>query len=639
MKILLFFVLFYVSSQIEDKEITKKIYKLQYMRAISWNTESDMNDITIEKSNKTVFDSLIEDYNIPIDASCGGKGTCGKCKVRVLQGDVSAPDEEELQFLSAVELCLGYRLACRIIPQSEIHISVEDGISSGQILDGHNGFRGVVKPLISKKYIELDFPTLENQDDDLTRLLKKLDAGKLDLSVSLLQSLPQLLRENDYKVTAVYNNHTLVALEPGDTSAGNYAIACDLGTTTVVAYLLDCSSGEIIDTRSGLNAQKPFGADVIARIEYTMKNPEGLGILQEKMMEQLSSLTKSLLEFNKIPGENFYSLVVAGNTTMLHLLAGINPSAIAAAPFIPAFLKGFTCSPFELGTFYTDCQVYFMPSISAYVGADIVAGVLATSMQDSEDLTLLVDLGTNGEIILGNKGAFHSCSTAAGPAFEGAHISCGMGAVKGAINTFGIGENIEYTVIGDSDPIGICGSAIVDIVATFLEKGIIDETGRFAEVEDLENEAIRKVFINSYDSEGEGRFILVPKEKTATGIAIVFTQRDIREVQLAKAAISAGIATLLHHSEKSEDDVVNLYIAGGFGNYINKESSAKMGLIPSSLLDRSVSVGNSAGLGAIYCSLNADNLRVCESIVSHTAYVELSGSPWFQQKYMEEMVF
>lgn len=599
----------------------------------------DMNEIIIQKSNKTVFDSLIKSDNMPKDASCGGKGTCGKCKVRVLKGDVSAPDKEELIFLSDDEFSQGYRLACRITPHSELHVSVDRGGDSVQILEGHKGFKGAVKPLAFKKYVEMEFPTLQNNDDDLSRLLKSLDKEGLNVSLALRQKLPQFLRENEYRFTAVYDSQTLIAVESGDTSQLNYAVACDLGTTTVVAYLLDCSSGEIIDTRSSLNAQKPYGADVIARIEYTMNNTEGLKILQAKQIEQLSSLIESLLKCNKIQNENLYSLTLAANTTMLHLLAGINPSGIGAAPFIPGFLKSFSCSLLELGNFFTDCRVYFMPSISAYVGADIVAGVLATSMHDSEDLTLLVDLGTNGEIILGNKKGFHSCSTAAGPAFEGAHISCGMGAVEGALNTFCIRENIEYTVIGDTEPVGICGSAIVDIIASFLDTGIIDETGRFAEAEEIENETIRDIFINSYNCDGEGFFILVPKEKSASGKAIVFTQRDIREVQLAKAAISAGIATLLHNSGKSERDVIHLYIAGGFGNYINKESAARMGLIPFSLLGRSVSMGNTAGLGAINYSLDADNLQVCDKIVSHTTYVELSDSAWFQQKYIEEMVF
>ncbi len=575
--------------------IPVKIKKLQkkYINYNIWGQshgilKNDMNEIIIQKSDKTVLDSLRDSFNIPIDAACGGKGTCGKCKIRVLQGGVRAPDKEETNFLSDDELSRGYRLACRITSESDLHVLVDSGIDTGQILENHTGYKGNIRPLVLKRYVELDHPTLVNQDDDLTRLLKSLDAPELHVSLSIMQRLPFFLRDNDYKCTAVYNDNTLIAVESGDTCSLNYSVAFDIGTTTVVAYLLDCSTGDVMDTRSGLNAQKPFGADVIARIEYTMNQIDGLKTLQEKQLEQMSSLVKSLLEYNHINKKNLYSLTVAGNTTMLHLLAGINPSGIATAPFIPGFLKSFSCFIGELGNFYTDSLIRFMPSISAYVGADIVAGVLATSMQDSEELSLLVDLGTNGEIILGDKNGFHSCSTAAGPAFEGAHISCGMGAVKSALNTFSIKETLEYTVLGDSEPIGICGSAIVDIVASFLETGIIDETGRFAEVEEIENETVRNIFINSYNGEGEGEFILVPGDKSASGKAITFTQKDIREVQLAKAAISAGIATLLYNSRKSEDDVVHLYIAGGFGNYINKESAAKMGLILFSLLEGSI---------------------------------------------------
>jgi len=598
-----------------------------------------MNSIVIKNDSKTILDSLREDYNIPVDASCGGKGTCGKCKVRILKGEVDPPDEEELKHLSPDEISRGYRLACRITPENELHVLLDHNTGPVQILEEHNGFSGVLNPLVKKKFIKLEKPSLENQNDDITRILNSLEVGELDVSLSLKQKIPSFLRDSDHTFTAVYNRESLLTLEEGDTSNTNYAIACDIGTTTIVIYLLDGTNGEIIGTKSDLNAQKPFGADVIARIDFTMNNPKGLDILQEKKISQLNTLIQALLKDNHIKDENLYSITIAGNTTMLHLLAGVNPAGIAAAPFIPAFLKGFSCSFHDLGVFFTDCLVYFMPSISAYVGADIVAGVLATAMNDKEDLSLLVDLGTNGEIILGNRQGFYSCSTAAGPAFEGAHISCGMGAVSGAINTFEINENVEYTVIGDVKPVGICGSAIVDIVSSFLDKGFIDETGRFAEADEINDETLRELFQKHYNGSGQGSFMLVPASQSGTGEDVLFTQKDIREVQLAKAAISAGIATLLHDAGKTEENLKHLYIAGGFGNYINKISAAHMGLIPSSLLDRSVSVGNTAGLGAINCSLSEENLTVCEEIVEKTSYIELSDSPWFQQKYMEEMVF
>lgn len=599
----------------------------------------NMNSIKIKRNDKTVLQSLREDFNIPIDASCGGKGTCGKCKIRVLEGETHPMGDDERKFLTGGEVDKGYRLACRISPVDELHLSLGHMSDAVQILESHNGYSGDLNPLVKKKYIQLEKPGLDDQRDDLARVLEAVGLKNGSLSLALRKEISSMLRQNDYSVTAVYNDRSLITLEAGSSLSENYAVACDIGTTTVVVYLLNSYTGEIVDTISELNSQKPFGADVIARIEYCQNDISELKLLQEKILNQLGAMTVSLLRTNDIDKKNLYSVTVAGNTTMLHLLAGVDPSGIAVAPFIPAFLDGFSCSSSELGKFPVDCLFYFMPSVSAYVGADIVADVLSTGMFESDDLSLLVDLGTNGEIIMGNKNNLYSCSTAAGPAFEGAHISCGMGAVSGALNSYEINDGITATTIGNKAPVGICGSAIVDVVAQFLEKGIIDETGRFAQMEDVENDDLRDLLAKHYIDDGEGAFVLVPSMDSGTGEDILFTQKDIREVQLAKAAISAGIETLLHDAGVSKDEIRHLYIAGGFGNYINKKSAAVIGLIPSDLLDRAVAVGNTAGLGAINCSLSIDKLASCDNMIKKTKYIELSGSAFFQQKYMEEMVF
>ena len=597
-----------------------------------------MNNIKIKRNNKTVLRSLREDFNIPLDASCGGKGTCGKCKVQVLNGETNPMEDDEKRYLTSDEVEKGFRLACKISPLEELHISLNHITEGARILEDHNGYEGQLNPLVKKKYLQMKKPDLNNQSDDLARILTAINLPEGKVSLSLRQKIPVILSQNDYSVTAVYNDSTLISLENGPCDTTNFAIACDIGTTTVVAYLLNAGTGEIIDTASELNSQKPFGGDVISRIEYCLNNNKKLQLLQEKILSQLGSMTVNLLRNNDIDKKNLYTITVAGNTTMLHLLAGVDPSGIAVAPFIPGFLARFSCISSDLGNFPLDCLFYFLPSISAYVGADIVADVLATGMFETEELSLLVDLGTNGEIILGNNNQLFSCSTAAGPAFEGAQISCGMGAVSGALNDFKINKTIEYTTIGNTDPVGICGSAIVDIVAQFLEKGIIDETGRFSEIDEI-SDNIKSLYSEYFIEDGEGAFILVGREDSGTGENLLFTQKDIREVQLAKAAVAAGIETLIHEAGILKKMIKNIYIAGGFGNYINKESAALIGLIPSDLLDRAVSVGNTAGLGAIHCSFSVDNLELCDNIIHKTKYIELSGSPYFQQKYMEEMVF
>lgn len=587
----------------------------------------EMSTVIVKNRDKKVLQSLREDYNIPLDAPCGGQGTCGKCKVRIVEGEVDTPEDAEKAFLSDDELKEGLRLACYITPRSDLHIDVDHHAGPVQILEDHRGFQGELNPLVKKQFLQLNPPSLDDQRDDVLRILEEVGNTQLALSHNLRARIPALCRENEYKITAVYTDEKLLKIEAGDTSAFNYALACDIGTTTVVVYLLDAVKGEIIDTASDLNAQKSFGADVIARIDYTRNTAGGVEKLQEKKLKQIESLGRKLLERNNCDPENLNSVTLAGNTTMLHLLAGVDPQGIATAPFIPAFLDSFSCKASELGDFFADCLFYFLPSISAYVGADIVAGVQATGMYESEELTLLVDLGTNGELILGDKNGFTSCSTAAGPAFEGAHIQCGTGAIEGAVNSVNLHDGkVEYTSIGQNDPVGICGSAIVDLTAQLLDKAIMDETGRLSDEDELEG--------TPYSAHvKEESFYLTPESD------IFFSQKDIREVQLAKAAVAAGIETLLHEAGKSSADVKHLYIAGGFGNYIDKKSAAAIGLIPSALLDRTVSVGNTAGLGAINCALNKDYNEICREIRLKTTYVELSGSAWFQQKYMEEMVF
>ncbi len=590
-----------------------------------------MNIIKITNREKNVLDSLREDFNIPLDASCSGNGTCGKCKVRVIKGSTQEIEEMEKKFLSQQEINSGIRLACNITPIDELEIEVDFNPSNGQILESHTGFKGIINSLVKKTYLKLSKPSIADQRDDITRISEALNLFSPKVKLDLRQRLPRILEKSDYCINVCYTDKEIIFIEPGTPELENYSIACDIGTTTVVTYLLDNISGVVIDTFSQLNSQKTFGADVISRIDYCINNSDGTALLQKKIVNQLGTMAEYLIKKNSISSKNVNSFIIAGNTTMLHLLTGVNPKSLATAPFIPVFLDTFNCNFKELGDFPFDCQLFTLPSISSYVGGDIVAGVLATDMELTDDISLLVDLGTNGEIILGNKNRYYSCSTAAGPAFEGAHIQYGVGAISGAINSFNLNSEQNYTTIGNEKPIGICGSGIVDIVSEFLVHNIIDETGRFNE-DELENDP-------RYIKDGEGSYIVAFGSETLKGDDIVFTQKDLREVQLAKASISAGIETLIHHSQIERKEIKNLFIAGGFGNYIDKVSSAKMGLIPQDLLKISTSVGNTAGLGAIYCALSEENLKLCSKIVKKTTYIELSNSPYFQDKYIEGMIF
>ncbi|MCK5153504.1 MAG: DUF4445 domain-containing protein [Spirochaetales bacterium] len=581
--------------------------------------------------------SKIKDMHI--DASCGGKGTCGKCKVKVLKGELPKPSLSESKFLSSKELEDGYRLSCMVPVIGNVDVLVNGINENSNILTEHKGFTGKINPVIKKKYLTLSKPSLDDQRSDLSRILESIPLKNPQVSLSLRRKIPTLIRESEYLITAVFSSDTLLGVEKGNTEDLNYGIAIDIGTTTIAAYLIDMNTGDIVDTISGLNSQKIFGADVISRIEYSMQGPGKLELLQNKIVTQISDLCIFLADRNNVSRNNIYSVILAGNTTMLHLFFGIDPAGIAVAPFIPGFLGSMELHSSAFKDFPLGCAVFSLPSISGYVGADIVSGILATNMHEREELSLLIDIGTNGEIVLGNKDKLFCCSTAAGPAFEGAHITYGLGGITGAVDSAVIeNDMIKISTIGNEKALGICGSGIIDIVAVLLKSGLVEFTGRIKDEDEVEGSAAILLQKLKIDKNGPA-FIIEEASKTGISDDVVFTQGDIREVQLAKAAISAGILSLLNKAGREISDIDHLFLAGGFGSYISIKSAADIGLIPAELLEKTESVGNTAGLGAISSALSEENYKKTKEIAKITEYVELSSDSFFNMKYMEEMVF
>ncbi len=609
------------------------------MSTVKVSNGNSVSSIEVE-DGVSLLESISKIKDMHIDATCGGKGTCGKCKVKISKGNLSKPSKSEIKFLGDRDLKDGYRLSCMVPVTGNIDVLI-DGINErSQVLTSHKGFTERLNPIISKKHLKIPLPSLEDQRSDLSRVLESIPLDNPSVSLPLRQKLPSLLRNSEYSITAVFSDDTLVEVEAGDTENLNYAIAVDIGTTTIAAYLLDSNTGNILDTISGLNSQKIFGADVISRIEYTMQGDGKLELLQNKIVTQISDQCIFLAERNNISRENIYSLILAGNTTMLHLFFGVDPVGIAAAPFIPGFRNAITLSSSALKDFSLNCRIYSLPSISGYVGADIVSGILATRMHESKELSLLIDIGTNGEIVLGNKEKLYCCSTAAGPAFEGAHISCGLGGITGAVDSAVLErDHIKFSTIGNEKAIGICGSGIIDIVAVLLRSGLVDYTGRIPDEGETKNgissELLKKLKIDK----NVPAFLVADASESGNGEDIVFTQTDIREVQLAKAAISAGILSLLNKAGKSVSEVDHLFVAGGFGSYISIKSAADIGLFPAELLEKTESVGNTAGLGALTCALSKENFNQSKEVAKITEYVELSSDTFFNMKYMEEMVF
>jgi uncharacterized 2Fe-2S/4Fe-4S cluster protein (DUF4445 family) len=412
--------------------------------------------------------------------------------------------------------------------------------------------------------------------------------------------------------------HTIqLPLIPGpsaDLSGYPHGVAVDIGTTSLVFYLVNLITGTIVETRAILNPQAKYGADVISRIQFTTAQLDGLKILQKEILDAVNRELLHLLQFAGISKNEIIKIVIAGNTTMLHLFLGVDPMSLALAPFKAQFLEEqirrgedleLNCLP--------GAEIKILPSISAYVGSDIVAGLASIAPSENYRNYLFMDIGTNGELAIVTENCIWCCSTAAGPAFEGARISCGLGAVEGAISAYG---DEGYTVIGNEKPAGVCGSGLIDLVAWLCEKGKIDSDGLL-----------------------QDDFIIVPAADSATGEDILLKQADIREVQLAKSAISSGVNILLKQSGLKFDQLDTLFLAGGFGNYINTASAVRIGLIPSQLKDRIIPLGNTSGTGALAALKSVRFDEVMQAVISKSILVELASDEDFAMEFAMNMMF
>jgi uncharacterized 2Fe-2S/4Fe-4S cluster protein (DUF4445 family) len=427
----------------------------------------------------TIFDAA--SWNgVAIDSTCGGHGTCKKCKVKVLQGEAPISSVDPRAF-STEELRNGWRLACRAATHEDLTIEVPPLQTRPKAALAGVGRHVILRPAVQKRYVELVEPTLEDQVSDLERLLAAMDDVEPRVPLDVVRELGPTLRRSNWKVTAVLADDVLIGVEPGDTSGSRHAIAFDLGTTTVVATLLDLETGQPKAVRSVLNAQQPFGADVISRISATMLDEGALGTLRERAHETLRQLTDEVCGEGGVDPREVYEVVVTGNVTMIQLALGIDPEPLSMAPFTIAArrLPEARASDFGLEVHERAPAVLF-PALGAYVGPDIVAGILATGLTLDRRVRLFIDVGTNSEIVLGSSGKALATAAPAGPAFEAAQIRCGMRAAEGAIEGVKIVDGeVQLTVIGDVDPVGLCGSGLVDAVAELVGAGYLDHSGRF----------------------------------------------------------------------------------------------------------------------------------------------------------------
>lgn len=593
------------------------------------HSEEGKKEIDVEQ-DKNLLD-VLRNNKISIGSPCNGKGTCGKCKVKIING-LEESSNLDVKHLTKEGLELGFRLACNVTLNEDLEILLTEKNENMRVLITGEEQKYDLDTVIKKKYMIIDKPSLEDQRDDFKRLKDACDKDNLFINLKYLPQIGDLLREADFNVTATFYKNRLLHLENGDCLQESYGLAVDIGTTTIAVYLLNLNDGRVLDVESKVNNQRSYGADVISRINFTIENPKGLGILKNTIISQLNNMIEILCQKNSISEDNIYDTVIVGNTTMIHLLLGLPCKNIALSPYVPIATGTLEFEAKELGI-NTGGMVSLVPGISAYVGSDITAGILSSGMLNSEKYSLLLDLGTNGEMALGNKNEVITCSTAAGPAFEGANIKYGIGGVDGAISKVDLSKDKIYETIGNGKPCGICGSGVLDAVAQFVKFGIIDETGRMLESDEVE----QKEYQNRIIEMDNMRQFIVAYNSIYEGI-IAFTQKDVREVQLAKAAICAGIKILLKEKNISFDEIEKVYIGGGFGNYMNIESSVGIGMIPKELKDKIKSVGNCAGSGAKMYLLSKGIRDNTVDIINKAIYIELSKRGDFQEYFIDSMM-
>lgn len=578
-----------------------------------------------------------------LEAPCGGNGACGKCRVQVV-GDGSDPSGAERDFFSDDELADGWRLACQRTIHGEMTVVVPEGSRyyEQRILTEGIEREVALEPNIRKTFVELEAPTVADQRSDLDRISDALDADgrRLRPSLELTRTIPAKLRRNDFAVTLVTEAGELVALESGDSTTDNYGVAIDLGTTTVVGMLVCLNTGHQIAVAARGNPQTAYGDDVIARISHCMECDDGVGELQSKAIDCVNEIVADLCEQVGASPRRVYEVCVAGNTTMTHLLLGVPPDSLAAAPYVGAIRQSFSVKGAPMGLRVNrHARLYTLPTIAGFVGGDTVGVILAAGLHESDELMLAVDIGTNGEIVLGSRERLVTCSTAAGPAFEGARIEQGMRATTGAIDKTRVNDGVAINVIGGGLARGICGTGLIDVVAQLIEVGVVDMGGRLNGPDALPPTVSDEVRARLSEAKGGYRFLLAAPEQSENGNGVYITQSDVRELQLAKSAIMAGITLLARELDVRVDDIQHVLLAGAFGNYINPRSARIIGLIPDLPDERLQFIGNAASAGARMTLVSSSRREVARNISRQTDYIEMASLREFQDEYMMQMMF
>lgn len=583
----------------------------------------------------TIFQAARE-AGVNIRSECGGKGVCGKCRVILeAKSSVSKITAAETKHLSSSVIDSGYRLACQSLVRGNVIVEVPPESRVGARRIQSTGLERAVplNPIVKKFHVVLRKPTLPDVTPDFERLLEcmKEMSGfeRLEIDYSLLMKLPNVLRDANWDITVtLWDDRRIIAVEKSDTTDNLLGLAIDIGTSKIVGNVVDLKIGKAIGLASVENPQVMYGEDILSRITFAMDDDNKLEALQTLVVGGINDIVyRACAEANVTPNE-IYGATVVGNTAMHHLFLNIQPKHLALSPYTPALRGPMDVYAKELNIkMNANGIIHLLPIIAGFVGADAVADVLASGIYDSEELSLLIDIGTNTEVFVGNSTDILSCSCASGPAFEGAHIKHGMKAATGAIEKVYIDPasyEVEYETIDGTKPVGLCGSAVVDIVAELLKCGIIDFQGRFER--NVISPRLRVLEDNS-------EFVLAGSEETSTGKAVTITQKDIGEIQLAKAAIFAGCSILMRKQNVRVEDLDRVLIAGAFGSYINPQNAKFIGLVPEVPIEKIKFVGNTAITGAKMALTSKKARETVEMLLRKVRYLELATDPDFNQEF------
>ena len=593
---------------------------------------------------------------IHINSLCGGEGVCGRCKVKVTNGKILA-DKHSISILSKEEITEGYVLACqtRVDSDMEVFIPPESRIKEAQILlegtpvDYSEPEKihlhrvptdplSLFEPLVQKIFLKLTEPSPEDNITDMDRIIRELrkrtEHRTFEIALRCLQGLASKLRENRWEITAAIAEHgdirRILDIEPGDTTDRNYGLAVDVGTTTVVAQLVHLKSARVVGVSGSNNLQSRYGEDVISRMVFACGREKGLNPLHEAVVKNINRLIGNLTKEAGIDAQDITALVAAGNTTMSHLLLSLIPCSIRLDPYVPTVSTYPQVPARELNIEVNpEAILEVVPGVASYVGGDIVSGVLACGMADRPETSALIDVGTNGEIAIGNNEWLVCCSASAGPAFEGGGMRDGMRATRGAIEKITLGDGeLHYETIGRGKPRGICGSGLIDCLYELVRNHIIDAEAKFVPAAD-QGRVVEK--------DDELQFVIAPADQTETGRDIAITQSDINNLIRSKGAVFAAIKSLMDYVSLRFEDIDTLFVAGGFGSYLDIPKAIGIGLLPDIDPGRVRFIGNSSLMGARMCLLSTHSLERAAQIAKNMTNIELSTYQPFMDEYVAAM--